>query len=96
MAGCRRVALIAAFCLLPGLVAAASPEILPVDQVAVGMKGIAKTVVTGTQIEEFGVEVLGVMKNKGPSGDLILVRTYGDVIDRTGGIAQGMSGSPVY
>jgi len=96
MAGCRRVALIAVFCFLPGLVAAASPEILPVDQVTTGMKGIAKTVVTGTQIEEFGVEVLGVMKNKGPSGDLILVRTYGDVIDRTGGIAQGMSGSPVY
>ena len=96
IAGCRRVLLIAILCLLPVAAAAAQPEILPVDQITAGMKGIAKTVVTGTQIEEFGVEVLGVMKSKGPSGDLILIRTYGDVIDRTGGIAQGMSGSPVY
>lgn len=74
----------------------AAPDIMPVDEIQPGMKGIAKTVVSGTKIEEFGVEVLGIMKNKGPSGDLILVRTYGDLIDKTGGIAQGMSGSPVY
>ena len=74
----------------------AAPDIMPVDQIKTGMQGIGKTVVSGTKLEEFNVEVLGVMKNKGPSGDLILVRTYGDVIDRTGGIAQGMSGSPVY
>lgn len=71
-------------------------DIMPVDQVKTGMRGIAKTVVTGNTIEEFGVEVLGIMKDKGPSGDLILVRVSGDLIDRTGGIAQGMSGSPVY
>ncbi|VBB09249.1 peptidase s1 pa clan [Lucifera butyrica] len=76
--------------------ALAAPDILPVSEVHAGMRGIAKTVVSGSKIEEFGVEVLGVMKNKGAAGDLILVRTFGDVIDRTGGIAQGMSGSPVY
>jgi hypothetical protein len=69
---------------------------MPVDEIKTGMQGTGKTVVSGTKLEEFGVEVLGIMKNKGPSGDLILVRTFGDVIDRTGGIAQGMSGSPVY
>jgi hypothetical protein len=74
----------------------ADPEIMPVDQVKKGMHGIGKTVVSGTDIEEFAVEVLGVMKNKGPSGDLILVKVSGDVIDRSGGIAEGMSGSPVY
>lgn len=74
----------------------AAPETMPVDQISPGMRGIAKTVVSGTKIEEFGVEVLGIMKGKGPSGDLILVRTSGDLIDRAGGIAQGMSGSPVY
>ena len=96
IASCRRILLIAMVCLLPVAIVSAQPEILPVDQITVGMTGVAKTVVTGTQIEEFGVEILGIMKSKGPSGDLILVRTYGDVIDRTGGIAQGMSGSPVY
>lgn len=88
-------ALVAVLVMLP-IFAQAAPEFMPVDQIVKGMHGTAKTVVAGSQIEEFGVEVLGVMKQKGPSGDLILVRTYGDVIDRTGGIAQGMSGSPVY
>lgn len=82
--------------LIPTGFVQAAPNFLPVSEIKAGMHGIAKTVVTGTQIEEFGVEVLGVMKNKGLVGDLILVRTYGDVIERTGGIAQGMSGSPVY
>lgn len=77
-------------------VAAAAPDFMPVDDIKTGMHGVAKTVVSGDKIEEFGVEVLGILKNKGPVGDLILVRTYGNVIDRTGGIVQGMSGSPVY
>ena len=47
-----------------------------------------------SNIEEFNVEVLNVMKNPG-AGDLILVRTSGAVIDQTGGIVQGMSGSPI-
>jgi predicted CopG family antitoxin len=91
-----RLALLIFLLTLPVSSVWAAPEIMPVDDVKQGMQGIGKTVVSGTKLEEFGVEVLGVMKNKGPSGDLILVRTYGDVIDRTGGIAQGMSGSPVY
>ncbi|QDR82090.1 SpoIVB peptidase S55 domain-containing protein [Sporomusa termitida] len=89
-------ALAAILIMLPIGYVQAAPEFMPVEQVVRGMHGTAKTVVSGSQIEEFGVEVLGVMKQKGPSGDLILVRTYGDVIERTGGIAQGMSGSPVY
>lgn len=76
--------------------AVAAIPLMPVEEVQVGAQGIARTVIKGTRIEEFGVEVLGIMKNKGAAGDLILVRTYGDVIDRSGGVAQGMSGSPVY
>lgn len=82
--------------LSPWTVLEAAPEFMPVQDIQIGMTGIAKTVVTGTEIETFGIRVLGILKGKGPSGDLILVKTYGDVIDRTGGIAQGMSGSPVY
>jgi len=91
-----RLALLAFLFILPVSLVLAAPEIMPVNEVQPGMRGIAKTVVSGTELEEFGVEVLGIMKNKGATGDLILIRTYGDVIDRTGGIAQGMSGSPVY
>lgn len=92
----RGIAILTALLILSTALVYAAPDTMPVEQIRPGMKGIAKTVVSGTKIEEFGVEVLGIMKNKGPSGDLILVRTYGDLIDRTGGIAQGMSGSPVY
>ncbi len=91
-----RMALLMLLLSLPAAMAAAAPETMPFEEIRAGMQGVGKTVVSGTTIEEFGVEVLGVMKNKGPSGDLILVRTFGDLIDRTGGIAQGMSGSPVY
>lgn len=91
-----RLALLSFLFLLPVSLGLAAPEFMSVDEIKPGMQGIGKTVVSGTKLEEFGVEVLGIMRNKGTSGDLILVRTFGDVIDRTGGIAQGMSGSPVY
>ena len=91
-----RLALLAFLLVLPISLGHAAPEFMAIDEIKPGMHGIAKTVVLGTKMEEFGVEVLGIMKNKGAAGDLILIRTYGEVIDRTGGIAQGMSGSPVY
>ncbi len=71
-------------------------DFMPVTDVREGMTGIAKTVVHGDRIDSFDVEVLGVLKQRGPSGDLILIRVSGDLIDKTGGIAHGMSGSPVY
>lgn len=75
---------------------AQAQEFFPLDEVRPGLWGIARTVVTGTQIDTFSVEVLGVLHDAGPSGTLILIRASGDVIDRVGGIAAGMSGSPVY
>lgn len=80
-----------------GWAAVSAEEFLPVSEVREGMRGYAKTVVHGTQVETFDVDVLGVMKQKGATGgDLILVKVSGDLIDKTEGIAQGMSGSPVY
>ena len=55
-----------------------------------------KTVIVGDTISTFDVKVLGVMKDKGPSGHLILAKFSGPVMEKTGGIAHGMSGSPVY
>lgn len=70
---------------------------MPVSEVQEGMHGYAETVVHGRDISRFDVEVLGVMKGRGPTGgDLILVKVSGPVIDESNGIAQGMSGSPVY
>ena len=74
----------------------ASPEIMTVDEVRAGMKGVAYTVFQGTKPETMGVEVLGVLKNMlGPKSDLILVRLEGEKAEYTGVVA-GMSGSPVY
>ena len=67
----------------------------PVDELQEGMRGIGKTVFHGTTIEEFDVEILGVLKNSAPKQDMIMARVSGGPLARTG-VMQGMSGSPVY
>ena len=76
-------------------VAFANVPLMPVKDLQPGMQGIGKTVIKGDTIEEFNVEVLGVTGSEA-AGYSILVRLYGDLIEKTGGVAQGMSGSPVY
>ncbi len=73
-----------------------SPGFFPVDEVRPGLLGYGLTVVEGTRVERFEVEILGVVRGAGPAGDLILVRVFGPALDAYGGIAAGMSGSPVY
>src|SRR5262249_800065 len=76
--------------------AAPKPETYwQVDDVRAGMKGQGKTVMKGTKIETFDVEILGVMKNTSPGRDMVLARLSGLNLDKTGVIA-GMSGSPVF
>ncbi|MCK5586019.1 hypothetical protein KAJ02_08095, partial [Candidatus Bipolaricaulota bacterium] len=71
-------------------------EFLFLDKIEIGMTGIGRTIVAGDIIEEFTVDVLGVIDQAGTLSDFIVVQVSGEVIGRTGGIAQGMSGSPVY
>lgn len=85
----------ALLCLQTALAAAANIPLLPVKDLQAGMKGIGKTVISGDTIEEFDVEIIGV-SGKESSGYSILVRLSGPLIEKTGGVAQGMSGSPVY
>src|SRR5688572_21495870 len=68
---------------------------MAVDEVRPGMKGIGRTVFEGTAIQDFQVEVMGVLRNVQPKQDLILARLSGGPLDKTG-VIQGMSGSPVY
>lgn len=91
----KRALLAVCFC-LGAMNLAQAVDFMPVDQVKTGMTGTAKTVLVGDQISSFDVKVLGVMKDRGPSGDLILAKFSGPVMEETGGIAHGMSGSPVY
>ena len=46
---------------------------LPLDQVRPGMVGVGRTVFSGSKLEDFKVEVLGIMRNViGPKRNLIL------------------------
>ena len=73
------------------------PKFYPVESVRAGVKGYGYTVVQGMQVERFPVEVLGLVKKAGPTGgDLVLVRVGGAPVEVGGGIAAGMSGSPVF
>ena len=74
---------------------AQSPEFFQVDDLREGMKGVGRTVFQGMTIEEFDVEILGVLKNSSPRQDMVLARISGGPLAHTG-ILQGMSGSPIY
>jgi hypothetical protein len=74
---------------------AAETSFMSVDEIRPGMKGKARSVFSGSKIEEFDVEILGVLRNWRPGGDLILARASGSQVDYAG-IAAGMSGTPVY
>ncbi|MFL5817190.1 MAG: hypothetical protein ACJ76L_06265 [Conexibacter sp.] len=69
--------------------------IVPLQEIHRGMTCTARTVVQGTTISDFDVEVLDVVADTDGSGPRILVRVSGPAVDRTG-IAEGFSGSPVY
>jgi hypothetical protein len=91
------VALALGVVIAPALRAAGDqPQILPLDQVKPGMKGLAYTIFAGDKIEPFDVEVIGILPNlMGPKQSIILVQLHGDKAEHTGVVA-GMSGSPVY
>lgn len=88
--------------LVAGAATAEQLELMPMNDIKVGMRGTGRTVITGRRIETFEVEVLGILANNKVNDNLlingksILVKVSGDVISRAGGIAAGMSGSPVY
>src|SRR5665213_2862217 len=84
-----------AFALSFASLAGAAPDIFPLKDVRAGQRGVGRTVFAGTKVEEFQVEVLGVLENLGPRQSIILGRLKGGPLANTG-VMQGMSGSPVY
>ena len=73
----------------------AQTNFFPVKDVRAGMRGVGKTVFSGDRIDDFQVEILGVLDHVGPKQSLILARLSGGPLEHTG-VMQGMSGSPVY
>jgi hypothetical protein len=92
-----RRALACAFLLLalPAQAAQARDPITPLRDVHRGLRCTARTVVQGTEIASFDVDVLDVVADADGSAARILVRVSGPAVDATG-IAEGFSGSPVY
>ena len=69
---------------------------MPLNEVKPGMVGVGRTVFQGTELRDFKVSIIGVLKNvQGPRRDLIIAKLEGGPLAETG-VAAGMSGSPVY
>jgi hypothetical protein len=74
----------------------AGDPIMPLSQVHAGMRCTGYSVVRGTDISSFDVEVLDVVDgDPAENGPRILVQASGPAVDSTG-IGPGFSGSPIY
>ena len=75
--------------------AVAADPIMPLSEVQPGMTCEGRSVISGTAVSSFDVEVIDVLRS-GPSHlDRILVRVSGPAIDGTG-LGPGFSGSPIF
>ena len=70
-------------------------NIMPLDQVKVGMRGYGRTVFQGTDIEPFAIEVMSVVSGTSPNRSTIWVVSDDPRLALSGPV-QGMSGSPMY
>ncbi len=85
--------------LLADAARAQAPEqatpIMPVAEVRIGMKGYGLTVLQGTKIEPFAVEVISVVPNANPKRGVIWIECEHPALTVSGPV-QGMSGSPIF
>ncbi len=89
-------ATLAALLLPAAAVQAAGDPIMPLGEVQSGMQCTGYSVVRGTDVTSFDVEVIDVVDDKiSGSGPRILVKASGPAVDETG-IGPGFSGSPIY
>lgn len=74
------------------------PEPIPVALASAVHEGPAEmlTVISGITIERFAVEIVKVSRQSRPGGRGLVIRVTDPLlVERTGGIVQGMSGSPL-
>ena len=75
------------------------PPTMTVAEIKPGMRGVGRTTVKSPGISEFNFEVITLLAGGGgviPVKHLMLYRTFGPLMEQTGGTAAGMSGSPLY
>jgi hypothetical protein len=77
-------------------VALRDARFFPLEELRPGMKGLAYTVFSGKEPQEFGVEILGVLPGfPAPRQSAIIGKLSGANVEKTA-VFAGMSGSPVY
>src|SRR5215210_8481216 len=78
-------------------VARAGDPVMPLSELRPGMRCTGYSVIRGTEITSFDVEIVDVVSGDASSNDgpRILVRLSGPAIDQTG-VGPGFSGSPIY
>ncbi|MEO6463230.1 MAG: SpoIVB peptidase S55 domain-containing protein [Candidatus Eisenbacteria bacterium] len=74
---------------------AAAAEFMALADIKPGQRAVGRTVFIGRTIEEFELEIVGVVPGGRTEGAMILARGKGTRIEHDG-IAAGMSGSPIY
>jgi hypothetical protein len=82
--------------LVPATAASAGDPVMPLGEVQSGMQCTGYSVVRGTDVASFGVEVVDVVDARATgTATRILVRVFGPAVDETG-VGPGFSGSPIY
>ena len=92
----RLLAATVAALLLPASPALAGDPTMPLSEVQPGMRCTGYTVVRGTEITTFDVEIQDVIDGDATGeGPRLLIRVSGPAVDATG-VGPGFSGSPIY
>ena len=78
-------------------VARAGDPIMPLGELRLGMQCTGYSVIQGTQISAFDVQIVDVVSGDASANDgpRILIRVSGPAVDATG-VGPGFSGSPIY
>ena len=69
-------------------------EVAEASEVHTG-SAVIRSNVRGTQVEEFSVRIRALYPNEEADRNLLLEITDPELLELTGGIVQGMSGSPI-
>lgn len=72
----------------------AQAEAVPVGQAQPGA-AVIRSNIQGDQVEEYDIEILKLVPHSADGRDMVITVTDPELIAETGGIVQGMSGSPI-
>jgi len=69
-------------------------KVADIDDIKLGTAKI-KTVLEGTEVNEYDINIISIKETKDKTKNIVFEITDKDLLEETGGIIQGMSGSPI-